>query len=152
MELPVTLSPPVKAYPAYGFPLSILYARTTASTLGCSASLSRSWGTRRLLLCSKPNTTGCIPQKGLSTTGTACLRNLRRRRNLWTLLTAILSPRAFILGVFNENTYGKPAYRQKDQLNSYMITGFDPIRRTLSLSGAPGRSRIPAMPSHIPFS
>ena len=26
MELPVTLSPPVKAYPAYGFPLSILYA------------------------------------------------------------------------------------------------------------------------------
>ena len=27
MELPVTLSPPVKAYPAYGFPLSILYAR-----------------------------------------------------------------------------------------------------------------------------
>ena len=139
MELPVTLSPPVKAYPAYGLPLSILSARDDRFDpwlLGQFITVVGERGGYSLL---KAEYDWMYTAEGVFKYHRYRLppEFAQEKESLWTLLTAILSHGQFILGVFNEKYIReKPAYRQKDQLNSYMITGFDPIRRTLSLFGS----------------
>lgn len=141
MELPVTVSPPVKAYPAYGFPLSILYARDDRYDPWLLGQFISVVGERNGYSLLKAEHDWMYAGEGVLQYHRYQLpaEYVQEGESLWILLTAILSHGQFILGVFNEKYIPqKPIYGQKDQLNSYMISSFDPIRRTLSLLGSTG--------------
>ena len=99
MELPVTLSPPVKAYPAYGFPLSILYARDDRFDpwlLGQFITVVGERGGYSLL---KAEYDWMYTAEGVFKYHRYRLppEFAQEKESLWTLLTAILSHGQFIL-------------------------------------------------------